>query len=54
MNARLGRMVVVRTVSVQTLLDLTRVNVIQATLETDLFAQVLWAIAKALVPWLVH
>ena len=40
MNAHLGRMVVVRMVSVQTLLDLTRVNVTQATPETDLLAQV--------------
>ena len=40
MNAHSERMVVVRMVSVQTLLDLTRVNVIQATPETDLLAQV--------------
>ena len=40
MNAQSGRMVVVRMVSVQTLLDRTRVNVTQATPETDLLAQV--------------
>ena len=40
MNAHSERMVVVRMVSVQTILDLTRVNVIQATPETDLLAQV--------------
>ena len=41
MNAHSERMVVVRMVSVQTrILDLTRVNVTQATPETDLLAQV--------------
>jgi hypothetical protein len=40
MNAHLERMVAVQMVSVQTQLDRILVNVTQATLETDLLAQV--------------